>query len=74
MTPATGPATDYGVAATFVGTVVWLVAVLLAIWNRAWLAGHDSSWLLATACAGVVIGLIELGLFARRRQAYQAHQ
>lgn len=72
--PATTPATDYGVAAAVVGIIGWLLAGLLAVLNRAWLAAHDASWLVAAAFAGVVIGIVELGIFTRRRQAYQAHQ
>ncbi len=69
--PVIKPAADFGVAAAKVGTVGWLLAAVLGWLNWDWLGAHEARWLLGTACAGAVIGIIELGIFTRRRQVYQ---
>ncbi len=56
-----------GVASVTVGTVLWLVAlvVMLPFWND--LRAHGHLWWIATAAIGTGLGLLGIAVTTRRR-------
>nr|WP_322777848.1 DUF2530 domain-containing protein [Frankia sp. Cas4] len=56
-----------GVASVTVGTILWLVAlvVLLPFWNSLRADGH--LWWIATAALGATLGLLGIAVTSRRR-------
>ncbi len=60
------PVADDGIAAIWVGLVLWVVAGVVLLVRRADLADQGTEWWLLTCLAGVVIGLVEWGIFAKR--------
>jgi ABC-type nickel/cobalt efflux system permease component RcnA len=65
--PPLEPVRDDGVRALQVGLGLWVVAALVLIVRRAELADHGTQWWLAVCGVGLIIGIVEVGIFSRRR-------
>lgn len=68
------PVADDGVAAVAVGTVLWGVALVIAIVLRDRLADAGHLWVLWTCVAGLVVGGITGAIVWRRHLVYRAHR
>lgn len=71
--PATiAPLDVDGVRAIAVGTVLWAVALVVALALRSQLAENDLGWWIWVCLAGMLLGLPGLWFVRRRRAAYAA--
>jgi len=60
-----------GVGAIAVGTVLWLIALVVLLFFREDLVASDSEWWIWVAAAGFGLGLPGLWYTRRRRSVYQ---
>lgn len=65
--PHLEPVRDDGVRAIQVGLGLWVVAAVVLLLRRDTLADQGTQWWLAVCGAGLLIGIVELGIFSRRR-------
>ena len=64
--PELQPVADDGIGALWVGMALWAIAgVILLVLNDA-LADRGAEWWLMVCGAGLIIGLVELGIFRAR--------
>ncbi|MGB7980491.1 MAG: DUF2530 domain-containing protein [Candidatus Nanopelagicales bacterium] len=68
------PAEGNLVAAAIAGIVAWLVAGVVLLTQRDRLAESGASWWVATAGAGVLVGLVQLGIYLQRDRLRRARR
>lgn len=66
------PVADDGIRAAQVGLVLWAATGGVLLLQHESLADQGRSWWLMSCGAGLVIGLIEWGIFARRAAGQRA--
>jgi hypothetical protein len=65
--PSLEPVRDDGVRAIQVGLGLWGVAAVVLLVRRDALADQGTQWWVAVCGAGLLIGVVQLGIFSRRR-------
>jgi hypothetical protein len=68
------PDPDDGIGAIWVGLALWALAGVVLLFRRADLAEQGTEWWLLTCLAGVVIGLVEWAIFAKRAANRRARE
>jgi hypothetical protein len=68
------PVRNDGVRAVQVGLGMWATAGVVLLARRDELAADDRQWWLATCGAGLLIGVMQLALFVRRRALVRARE
>ena len=68
------PVPDDGIGAIRVGLVLWALVGVVLLVRRADLADRGTEWWLLACLAGVVIGFVEWGVFARRAANHRARE
>lgn len=66
------PLDEDGVGAVAIGTVLWLVALVVLLLLRDQLTASGSQWWIWVAATGALLGLPGLWFTTRRRAAYRA--
>lgn len=72
--PVLEPVADDGVRALQVGLGLWALAGVVLLIGRDALAERGSQWWLAVCGAGLLIGLLQLAFFSRRRARIRARE
>ena len=72
--PQLEPVRDDGVRAIQIGLGLWVVAGAILLLARDALADRGTQWWLAVCGAGLLIGLVQLVIFTRRRAMVQARE
>ena len=72
--PELEPVPDDGVRAIGVGLGLWVIAGLVLIVMRDQLADRGTQWWVAVCGAGLLVGLVQLGIFTRRRALIRARE
>jgi hypothetical protein len=68
------PVPDDGIGAIWVGLTLWALAGVVLLLRRADLADQGIEWWLLTCLAGVLIGLVEWAIFAKRAANRRARE
>jgi Protein of unknown function (DUF2530) len=68
------PVRNDGIRAIQVGLGMWAVAGLLLLVRRDELADKGTQWWLAVCGAGLLTGIVELGVFVRRRSLIRSRE
>ena len=68
------PVPDDGIGAIWVGLTLWALAGVVLLLRRADLADQGTEWWLLTCLAGVLIGLVEWAIFAKRAANRRARE
>ncbi len=66
------PVADDGVRAVQVGLVLWGITGCVLVLQRQSVADRGEAWWLMACGAGLIIGLVEWGIFARRSAVRRA--
>lgn len=72
--PQLEPVRDDGVRAIQIGLGLWVVAGAILLLARDALADRGTQWWLAGCGAGLLVGVVELVIFTRRRAMVQARE
>jgi Protein of unknown function (DUF2530) len=72
--PQLEPVRNDGIRAIQVGLGMWAVAGLFLLVRRDELADKGTQWWLAVCGAGLLIGIVQLGVFVRRRSLIRARE
>jgi len=68
------PVRNDGIRAIQVGLGLWAVAGLFLLLRRDELADRGTQWWLAVCGAGLLIGIVTLGIFVKRRSLIRARE
>lgn len=72
--PQLEPVRDDGVRAIQIGLGLWVVAGAILLLARDELADRGTQWWLAVCGAGLLVGVVQLVIFSRRRAMVQARE
>ena len=72
--PQLEPVRNDGIRAIQVGLGLWAVAGLVLLLRRDELADQGTQWWLAVCGAGLLIGIVTLGIFVKRRSLIRARE
>ncbi len=72
--PQLEPVRNDGIRSIQVGLGLWAVAGLFLLLRRNELADQGTQWWLAVCGAGLLIGVVTLGIFVRRRSLIRARE
>jgi hypothetical protein len=72
--PQLEPVRDDGVRAIQIGLGLWVVAGTILLLARDELADRGTQWWLAVCGAGLLVGVVQLVIFSRRRAMVQARE
>jgi hypothetical protein len=72
--PQLEPVSNDGIRAIQVGLGLWAVAGLILLLRRDELADKGTQWWLAVCGAGLLIGIVQYGVFVRRRSLVRARE
>jgi hypothetical protein len=72
--PPLEPVRDDGVRVIQVGLGLWVLVGLILLVVRGQLADRGTEWWLAVCGAGLLAGLVQLGIFSRRRALIRARE
>lgn len=72
--PQLEPVRDDGVRAIRIGLGLWVVAGMILLLARDALADRGTQWWLAVCGAGLLVGVVQLVIFTRRRAMVRARE
>jgi ABC-type nickel/cobalt efflux system permease component RcnA len=72
--PELQPVRNDGIRAMQVGLGLWAVAGLILLLRRDELADQGTQWWLAVCGAGLLVGIVTLGIFVKRRSLIRARE
>jgi ABC-type nickel/cobalt efflux system permease component RcnA len=72
--PQLEPVRNDGIRAIQVGLGLWVLAGLVLVVQRDELADKGTQWWLAVCGAGLLIGIVALGILVRRRSLMRARE
>ena len=72
--PELQPVRNDGIRAIQVGLGLWAVAGLILLLRRDELADQGTQWWLAVCGAGLLVGIVTLGIFVKRRSLIRARE
>ena len=72
--PQLEPVRDDGIRSIQVGIALWALAGLVLAVQHNELADRGTQWWLAVCGAGLLIGIVQLAIFSRRRALIQARE
>jgi hypothetical protein len=72
--PPLEPVPNDGIRAIQVGLGLWAVAGVILLVQRDELADRGTQWWLAVCAAGLLIGIVQLAVFSRRRVLARARE
>jgi hypothetical protein len=72
--PELQPVRNDGIRAIQVGLGLWAVAGMILLLRRGELADQGTQWWLAVCGAGLLVGIVTLGIFVKRRSLIRARE
>lgn len=72
--PELQPVRNDGIRAIQVGLGLWAVAGMILLLRRDELADQGTQWWLAVCGAGLLVGIVTLGIFIKRRSLIRARE